>query len=185
MATLFVLLFLFGMFHLIYESILAPMLRLELRYKLFKIRDQLRNLKIEQKYLFKDDTFELLDESVCATIKLLPSYSIFNIFLAWRISRNDQQLKKKVRVHQELIAKSKLPAIHKIDREIVRSAAFALAFNSGGWIYIVFPLAMLLIGLAYIIPPISKFILFCKKLMYRFSYAGESAVPNINRFALN
>ena len=47
MTTTILVLLALAVFHFVYESILAPSLRLSLRFRLFALRDEARQLKIE------------------------------------------------------------------------------------------------------------------------------------------
>jgi hypothetical protein len=50
--------------HFVYESILAPSFRLSLRFKLFVLRDEVRQLKIDCASSLNDRHFDFLQDSI-------------------------------------------------------------------------------------------------------------------------
>ena len=50
METLFVITVFFAIIHFIYESIVLPSIRLNIRYKLFSIRDKIIEKKMRKKF---------------------------------------------------------------------------------------------------------------------------------------
>lgn len=75
MATALFILFIFAIYHFVYESIIAPNVRLELRFELFKLRDELRNIKLNRELSKEDnEVFSILDETICVAINRLPFF---------------------------------------------------------------------------------------------------------------
>lgn len=148
MATLFLILFVLGLFHFIYESTIAPSLRLILRYDLFKLRDDLRLIKADNKDV-SDNVFDLLDSSINTTIKRLPYYSISKIIDAKQEYKSNRSLQKTVNRKKRTLEKCNIKEIKTINSRLLKLTVFSLIVNSGGWLYIVIP--FLLIVTAYVI----------------------------------
>lgn len=181
MANLFIILFIFAMFHFIYESILSPMFRMEIRYKLFETRDKLRNFKLQNINACDDETFDLLDDYASKTINMLPLYNFSNLYFASKV-KGDEKLLKEVSKHSELIKNSKFDELKKIDKEITRAAVKSLIVNSGGWIYIIVPIVvpviLLIFAIAMITHSYEKLKLRLIANSYKMSYAGASGAYN-------
>lgn len=177
MANLFIILFIFAMFHFIYESILSPMFRMEIRYKLFETRDKLRNFKLKNIEDCDNETFELLDEYASKTINMLPLYNFSNLYYASKV-KGDEKLLSEIGKHTELIKNSKFDELKKIDKEITRAAVKSLLVNSGGWIYIVVPIVFLIFAVAFITHSYGKLKSKLIDSSYKISYAGASGAYN-------
>jgi hypothetical protein len=73
--------------HFIYNGIILPMIRFSLRVHLFKLRDQLRNLKIRYDVEISDEVFNLVQASINNTTKLLPQAD------PWILAMADRKIK--------------------------------------------------------------------------------------------
>jgi hypothetical protein len=71
MTTAIVILLALAVFHFAYEAILAPSLRLSLRFRLFVLRDEVRRLKIECLESLNDNHFVFLQGSINGLISML------------------------------------------------------------------------------------------------------------------
>ncbi|MDV3756813.1 hypothetical protein CMU20_17525 [Elizabethkingia anophelis] len=161
------------MFHFIYESILSPMLRLEIRYKLFETRDKLRSLKINNKETCNDETFEMLDDYACRTINMLPIYNLSNLFHASKVKMDDE-MKNRIHKHEKLIKESNIPELKIIDKDITKAAVRSFIVNSGGWMYIVIPIVLLVLIISFITQTYSNLKFRMIKSSYKMSYTGET-----------
>ncbi len=78
--------------HFVYEGILVPSFRLKLRFELFKLRDQLRNLKANHSEVVPDDIFRSLQNGINNSLKLLPRTDVVTVLNAHRKIANDPKL---------------------------------------------------------------------------------------------
>ncbi len=124
--------------HFVYESILAPSMRLELRFELFKLRDEVRFLKMKNlsskaasEPEFVDEHYGYLQDSINALLCVLYRYDIAAIWtITDRISR-DEALRQRVEARARLLDACELPAVRSLRKRQLDIAARALAVNSG------------------------------------------------------
>jgi hypothetical protein len=76
MTILLSVMMLLTLAHFIYESIVAPSLRLKIRYDLFALRDELRFLKIKRGSSLDDKHYVYLQDSINTMISHLARYDI-------------------------------------------------------------------------------------------------------------
>ena len=146
--------FIFGMVcaalcHFVYESILAPSLRLELRFELFKLRDEVRFLKMNNlsskaasEPEFVDEHYGYLQDSINSLLCILHRYDLAAIWtITDQISR-DEALRQRVEARARLLEDCELPAVLSVRKRQINIAAKALAVNSG-------PMLLLLLAPAF------------------------------------
>src|SRR5687767_577256 len=96
MAYLLAVLVLLSIIHFVYESIIAPSLRLSLRYKLFALRDEIRELKMAYGNLFADRHFHYMQDSLNALLSVLDRFDLAALIAVGRELKQDPELRKRV-----------------------------------------------------------------------------------------
>ena len=145
MSTLILVVFSISVFHFIYESIIAPSIRMVLRDKLFALRDRLRELKIERD--IESEAFEGLHDGINF---LLPRLNCITISLTRDIAdalKDDPDLRDRANNRREIIESSKNPCVVEIQKETFTICSMALACNSGPWFIYIFPIYIFPIAL--------------------------------------
>jgi hypothetical protein len=128
--------------HFVFESIIAPSIRLDLRYRLFELRDELRSLKIEAGSKLDHKHFTYLHESVNVTIAFLAHFDIATIVSIEREFQNDSDLRRRVEARTKILDDCQFESAKKIRKKCLRIALVAVAINSGGWAYFLAPVAI-------------------------------------------
>jgi len=134
--------------HFVYESILAPSIRLELRFELFKLRDELRSLKINNlssktsEPEFVDGHYAYLQDSINALLCILYRYDLAAIWTITDQINRDEDLRHRVEARARLLDDCELPAVRSIRKRQLDIATKALAVNSG-------PVLLLLLAPAF------------------------------------
>jgi len=146
MITAFYVLVFLSIFHFFYESVLAPSLRHGLRYDFFALRDQLRNINIDNKLTKKDkQIYESLDNSICHMIDSMSFVSIGNYYILKNKHKGfdvESEVDKKLAFIESADNKN-LISIHE---KMGAIGGQALVINNGAWIlYLIVPLIILLI----------------------------------------
>ncbi|OHX67390.1 hypothetical protein [Flammeovirga pacifica] len=134
---------LFAIFHFVYEGIILPNKRLEYRYKLFALRDQLRVLKSNNEKELNDELFLILDDSISTTIQYLPYFSLSFLRDAEKILNKDDKYIEIVEERKKKFNNCKIEEFHEIKNKLSDYSFDVLAFNSGGWLPIGFPVYLL------------------------------------------
>lgn len=135
---------LFGMLilaliHFVYSGILLPSIRFSLRLRLFALRDELRNLKIENEVDLSDDVFTYVQESLNNTINILPRIDIPTIKLADREIKDHQLIIREVESRISLIEECHVEEVKEIYVEMFKIFRLALLANTGPWFAYLIP----------------------------------------------
>ena len=146
MITAFYILVFLSIFHFFYEGVLAPSLRHGLRYKFFDLRDQLRNINIDNKLSQKDKKiYESLDNSMCHMIDSMSFVSIGNYYNLKK-RHSDFDVESAVEKKQEFIKSADNKDLISIHKKMGMIGGQALIINNGAWIlYLIVPLVVILI----------------------------------------
>src|SRR5262245_60473492 len=109
MSTLIWAMLLLALFHFIYESILAPSLRLSLRHNLFGLRDELRRLKVQYGDAFDDTHFLYLQGSINTMIAMIPRYDLATLYYAQRAYKRDAEFRNHVDERADMLGNCTIP----------------------------------------------------------------------------
>ena len=132
MTVLTYCLFIFGILALLvwlYQAIILPSIRQRLRFELFQLRDETRELVISGKLKEQSEAFHHLHGSLNVLIKAVPGFDL--AFLS-RVETDDPDVKERAARFQELMDES-IPEVKQIFHRAVAVMAFALIANSLFW----------------------------------------------------
>jgi hypothetical protein len=139
--------FILTVFHFMYESTLAPSFRLQLRFELFRLRDELRNLKMERKNL-DDKHFHYLQGSINTLIANLARFDAATIARIDAELQRDPELRKRSEARCKVMDDCDVAEARLIRRKCNLIGMKALAVNSGGWSIYILPGVFVLVGLS-------------------------------------
>jgi hypothetical protein len=131
---------LLSVFHFLYQSTLAPSLRLGLRFRLFALRDRTRELKIKNGELLSDNHFRCLQDSINGLICVLDRIGIVALTCIDRELKRDIELRKRAEARARTLDDCTLPEMRTIRDETMDIAASAVAVNNGAWFIYLLPL---------------------------------------------
>lgn len=140
MSYVILIMVLLAILHFIYDGIVAPSLRLEARYRLFSLRDELRELKKIRGNELQDRHFANLQSMINTMLGNLSQFDIGTIYRMEREFRNDQELKKRVEARVRLMDDCKDPDALKLRQKAVLMGFQATAVNSGAWFLYLLPI---------------------------------------------
>lgn len=147
MLTALFIFFILSIFHLFYQSLLLPTIRLDLRFKLFRLRDKLRKLKLEKGSELDDKIMYDLQKMINANIKNLAYIDFETIYETKKYFDENPKLNSKVEYRRQLLDSSPLQEVKDIYKESVRLFLLTIGANSGGWVVYIVP--ALIIALMY------------------------------------
>lgn len=141
MATLFLCMMLFATLYLIYEGILAPSMRLRIRFRLFALRDEVRRMKTADTSL-DDEVFEEIDDAINTAIHLCHriSPSLLRDFKQMLNENPDLRVTIEDRIRR--IEASPAEHIQRAWRQSSETLREALLVNVGAWAFWVVPIAL-------------------------------------------
>lgn len=127
-----------------YESIVAPSLRLSIRYKLFELRDTLRLYKINNSEL-DNKIFDFHDNAINKTISNCTYYTVGLFYQYKRYLDENPDVKVEIEKIRKWIDANSDNEIKRIQRENIKLSALALLVNHGIWTLYLLPIVLLLI----------------------------------------
>ena len=149
MFTLLTILIFLAAFHFVYEAIIVPSARLALRFKLFALRDQLRNLKIVHGDRLDGEVFEYLQGSINNTIRILHRIDIATILRLDRtLNKNTglrRQVEKRTEVLHTQLENCPIEEARKIHKKNVSIFLQALLINNGGLFLYILPFVLVVV----------------------------------------
>ena len=128
-----------SLFHFIYQTFLLPTLRLELRFKLFTLRDKLRRIKLEKGAELDDKVMYDLEKMININIKSLPFFDFAALYQTNKYFEKNPKANSKVETRKKYLDESSLQEVKDIYKENVRLFLLTIAINSGGWIIYIVP----------------------------------------------
>ncbi|MFW5700635.1 MAG: hypothetical protein ACOCWM_03010 [Cyclobacteriaceae bacterium] len=183
MATAFLVLLLLTMYHFVYEAILLPIIRLNLRYKLFKNRDELISLKIDSNNSIPDSVFEILLFSINSTLNRLPYFNIYNISIARRKLKKDPALKRKIDKRVGILNNSNNLKIKLLAKSTENISLFAFFLNSASWLLYFSPIVIII----FIVKQVFTFAFGLKRLLRELAFASNhdfgKITPDFEQYA--
>ena len=178
-SVLFFALLILAVVHFIYEGIIAPSLRLDLRFQLFCLRDRSRFMKAELEDGFPSDAFCLQQNSINNAISLLPFLNIVLIRQALAAFKKDDALVKQVQERLAIIESCRVPEVQKIEEETNHLLIRALVINNAGLLLYLVPV---IVPVALTTQALEKLTLWLKKTVAVPEQDIEKVIPPENRF---
>ncbi len=128
--------------HFWYEAIYAPSKRLEIRFKLFELRDEARMLKIKYGKELDDKHFQYLQESLNGLIRHLYNIDLVLLVALSIKVHEDKEFKKRMEANAKALEGCNVPEAREIIKRGAKLVERAVNINSGGWIFYVVPIAI-------------------------------------------
>ncbi len=144
MSKFIIFLALLAAIHFIFEAIIAPSLRMVLRNKLFKLRDEIRRLKIDGLDKQDEEAFWYIHDGINYFINRLPYLTVQNQANAIVAYKKDPALRERVDARMKMMEQcnnKQLKAVFSKTTLVVEEAFLA---NMGGWFFYILPIAMVL-----------------------------------------
>lgn len=130
---------LIALYHLVYEGILLPSLRLRLRYYLFELRDRVRNLKNINNDCCSDQAFSYIQDTINNGLTMLHRTDLIMLMSIESHVENNEILKKQINRRTEVLSKVEDNEVKSVMRSISHVGRAAVLLNSGGWFIYVIP----------------------------------------------
>lgn len=142
MSTFLIALAWLAIFHFIYEGIVAPGARIQLRNALFVTRDELRQAKIEGVAEEDDEVFWQVHDGVNFWLTRLPNLTVTGQVSAMEAYRRDATLAAAVDARIARVERCTDTRLTTARDKTVKVIMEASVCNSGGWTVYVLPVAV-------------------------------------------
>jgi hypothetical protein len=129
-----------AIFHFVYEAIIAPSLRLKIRFELFALRDKLRELKINHGDTLDNKHFKHLQDSINSIILMLPRFDVGMLTTMERELDRNNDLKLKLNERIKILDDCNIPEAMEIRTKSLNLAHQAFFVNIGGFVLLILPL---------------------------------------------
>jgi hypothetical protein len=137
---LFVILFSLALFHWAYEFAIAPSWRLGIRYKLFALRDELRNFATQRGIQLDKQAIETLEDVLNSAIHNMREIN-FGFVLAFSSRyRSDESFRKRMDHRRSVVEGYQDPDFRSICHRYQHLFREINVANSGGWFVYLVPL---------------------------------------------
>jgi len=152
MTTAIFILLALAVFHFVYESIVAPSLRLSLRLRLFVLRDEVEQLKTEcvdseSVDSKKGSYYEFLQDSINGLISRLHRVDVASLLGVEFQCRKDPDFLAQAQKRARILDDCPVPRVREIRKQTLRIAGEALIINSAvGVVLLLAPWALVSAG---------------------------------------
>jgi hypothetical protein len=159
MNVLFLILMSLACFHFVYEGIIAPSLRLRLRFKLFEQRDLLRNLRVVESKSVDKEVFSIVHDRLNNGLKLLSAIHVSTLVENDRVFDRNPELRELVQKKNAVLEACECKDVKDIDERGALIVTEAFAVNSMGLAVFVIPLIGALICFHEIVSKVAGLLL--------------------------
>ena len=159
----------------VYEAILLPSIRWNLRNELFALRDRLRNVVIENQKHDKT-VFDLVHNGLNNYINRLHWVDLRFEFKFRKILKNNPAIRKEVEQNLQKIEESKNQEIKAVFYQTKSILWRAFAANIGGFLCYLIPLVFIVFSIEKLLNIILKTILAPTKLVREFAPVETSSI---------
>jgi hypothetical protein len=144
LAFLVIVAGLYCVLHFIWESIIAPSVRLTIRFELFALRDRLRSLKIAQKEL-TDDAFHSVEDGIHSALHVLYDIDLPLLLHIKSAINKDDKLQERIKRRQAVVSESGCDELHEIMNKVQAIVEKTAVINTGWLILYIFPIGFVAI----------------------------------------
>ena len=164
-----VFMFVAVMCHFIYEGIVAPSLRMNLRYRLFAIRDELRELISEKDTDVPIQAFKTFQDDINHSVSNLGSFHVSTLFQVRRAMKLDKELEAGSKAEIDLVRSVENPEFSALRKRFLSVLLTAFVANSAGLFAWVVPavLAQVFLG------KVKKLVLLSLQMPASFRFYGR------------
>lgn len=150
MANLFLVLVAIALLHFLYDGIVAPSIRLRLRFRLFALRDDLRSLRHGRSMDLDDVMFSHLHESLNTAIQIVPLMTIRMMQVSQRAIEADENLRNRIDAQIAQLDACPNQEARRIWVGAVSVVRQSYLVNGGGWALYLVPAAVVVASIAAI-----------------------------------
>lgn len=134
-----------SIWHFIYEVIIAPSIRLNLRNRLFKLRDELRQIKIDGISSQDEKAFWFVHDGINNFLNRIPSLTLERVKALDAEYENNKALKRVMNEHLSAVKNSSDLRIKDVFTKTNSVIGAAIITNMGGWFIYLIPICFIVL----------------------------------------
>jgi hypothetical protein len=143
MSTFIIAIVVLAIIHFVYEGIVAPSIRMHLRNRLFTLRDEIRNLKIEGGISAGDETaFWFVHNGINHFLNRLPYLTVMRKVQLEAEYKTNKELREIVTERISVVRGCGNAEIVRIFDKTTFLIEEAFIVNMGGWFFYLVPIAV-------------------------------------------
>ncbi|MGO8704848.1 MAG: hypothetical protein ACLQVA_13620 [Candidatus Brocadiia bacterium] len=133
--------------HFVYEALVAPTIRTRLRFELFRLRDELRWVRLTKRDQLDENVFRDLENGLNTAIRNIDRIDMPLLLTLEKAFETDEEFRHIVEARIELLSQCKLPEVKMISsrqRGIIKGVA--LTNSLMGTLLLIVPVTMVIRG---------------------------------------
>lgn len=142
MSYLLIVLAVWATIHWVYEGIVAPTLRTRARFRLFALRDRLRQERSGKSTALTEHAYREMQESLNAQIRFADRFDFAMFLRANRAFKEDPELRRRAEARAKTVEECKDPQLKSIRSESVALAVRLFAIGSGALLAYAAPIVL-------------------------------------------
>lgn len=159
MDIFIIFIILLSVIHFIYEAIIAPTLRLNIRHQLFVLRDRSHEIIVADKLINEDEkAIKLINRYINTAIDRMQYLNLYTIYKIDKKVKGDNKMKEKVKKTKISIENAKDQEIKNIDKELNKLTGKILLVNLGAWLIYLIPVLLIILFVSKLSITIKSFI---------------------------
>ncbi len=147
MSYLFLALLLLALIHFVYESIVAPTFRIQLRHQLFELSEELKLLKQKHQKKEREKIFHYLHDAINNLSNTINRFEVVEVAQVIAKVEKDKELRERLEARVKALDACDVPEIKALWKKIAERAIKIVKVNSGGWFFYLVPIVLFIICL--------------------------------------
>ncbi len=146
MDILIITFIILSLLHFIYESIIAPSIRLKQRHELFILRDQINDIELENNLSNNDKrVIQILEQQINNTLDRMNAITLYNVYYVNKEYKNNDYLQKEFNKKKEIIKNIENKEIKEINIALSYISIKIFMTNIAAWLIYLVPVAIPLV----------------------------------------
>ncbi|MFO0940062.1 MAG: hypothetical protein U0930_04780 [Pirellulales bacterium] len=129
-----------AMWHFLYDGIIAPSIRLHMRYSVFALRDELRR----EMTVDNSESLLILQSAMNISLRVMSEFSISDAFMLKRYLAENPEVRDEVLRRSKVVESCTNQKVQDISKRLNRVLRAAFVVNTGGWAIYIVPLIVAL-----------------------------------------
>lgn len=149
-TELIIMLFVLAIASFVYSAIIAPSLLLHLRFRLFEVRDQVRESMHTDSSSVSAEQLTLLQSSINNALNIISTIDIWTLAYMETQLKANALLRKTVKKRIAILDTCRSKEFQELRSKITRCVRYAFLTNVGTWFFYLVPIVLAVAGIGKI-----------------------------------